>query len=50
MACTKCKQRNKIKEDIQNSVSSVSKTVVWVAVIWMVLGIYGLVTLISKFL
>ena len=41
---------NKIKEDIQNSVSSVSKTVVWVAVIWMVLGIYGLVTLISKFL
>jgi hypothetical protein len=51
MACSNCKQQKiKIKEDIQDSVSSISKIVVWVVVVWVVLGIYGLVTFIGKFL
>jgi hypothetical protein len=50
MACTNCKQNRKTKEEIEKSVKTIGKTAVWIAVVWMVLGVYGLISLIGKFL
>jgi len=50
MACTNCKQKEKIKEEIEKSVKSIGKAAIWIAVVWMVLGVYGLISLIGRFL
>ena len=50
MACTTCKQKGKTKEEIIESAKFISKAAIWVAIIWMALGIYGFITLIGKFL
>jgi hypothetical protein len=48
MACTTCKEKKNVKEEIIKSGEFVSKGVIWFAVIWSVLGVYGLYTLITK--
>ena len=50
MACTSCKQKREIKEEIIKSTEFVNKGVLWFTLIWSILAIYGLVTLISKFI
>ena len=50
MACTTCKQKGKTKEEIEKSVKSIGKAAIWIAIVWMALGVYGLISLISKFL
>jgi len=50
MACTTCKQKGKTKEEIEKSVKSIGKKIIWIAVVWAALGIYGLISLIGKFL
>ena len=48
MSCTSCKEKKYVKEEIIKSGEFVSKGVIWFAVIWSVLGVYGLYTLITK--
>ena len=50
MSCTSCKEKKELREEIIKSTEFVSKGVIWFVVIWSILGLYGLVTLISKFL
>jgi len=50
MACSTCKQKGNTKEKIIQSTKFISKTIIWIAVVWAALGIYGLISLISKFL
>ena len=50
MACTNCKQNGKTKEEIEKSVKNISKVAIWIAIVWRSLGVYGLITLIGKFL
>jgi hypothetical protein len=54
MACTNCKQNGKTKEEIREELITSSKVIgkvaIWISVIWMALGVYGLITLIGKFL
>jgi hypothetical protein len=50
MSCTSCKEKRDIKEELIKSSEFVSKGVIWFVVVWSILGIYGLITLISKFL
>ena len=50
MACTSCKEKRKIKEEIIESGEFINKGVIWFVIIWSLLGGYGLITLISKFL
>jgi hypothetical protein len=51
MACSTCKNKGlKLKEKVEESTEFVSKGVIWFFVIWTSLGIYGLYSLIHKFL
>jgi hypothetical protein len=50
MACSKCKKNNKLKEEMYKSTEFLSKKIIVVFVIWTILGVYGLYSLISKFL
>ena len=50
MACTKCKQKNQIREEIEKTTESISKGVIWFVAIWTALALYGLYSLVSKFL
>ena len=52
MACSECKKKNeyKVGEDIIKSTKNVSTIILWGFVLWTLLGVYGLVCLISKFL
>jgi hypothetical protein len=50
MSCSSCKQKRDIKEELIKSSEFVSKGVIWFVVIWSLLAIYGLGTLISKFI
>lgn len=50
MACSKCKQKNKLKEEIENGTDFVSKATIWVFVIWSGFALYGIYSLISKLL
>ena len=50
MSCSSCKEKRDIKKEIIKSGEFVSKGVIWFAIIWFLLGCYGLITLISKFL
>lgn len=48
MSCTDCKKKKDIKEETIKSGELVSKGVIWFAIIWSLLGGYGLITLIYK--
>jgi hypothetical protein len=50
MACSSCKEKKEIKEELIKTGEFVSKGVIWFSIGWSLLGIYGLVTLISKFI
>lgn len=50
MSCTSCKEKKDIRGELMKTTKMVSKGIVWFIVIWTMLGIYGLVTLISKIL
>jgi len=50
MACTNCKEKKDIKEEIIKSAEFVAKRVIWFAIIWSILGLYGLISLIGKIL
>jgi hypothetical protein len=50
MACTNCKQKEKTKEEIVKTAMKISKVALWIAIGWMALGVYGLISLIGKFL
>ena len=50
MGCTSCKEKKEIKEELIKSGEFVSKGIIWFAIGWSLLGIYGLITLISKIL
>ena len=54
MACSKCKQKSEIgqmtKEDINTMVKSMEKGVTWFVFIWSLFAVYGIYSLIIKFL
>lgn len=50
MSCKSCKEKNDMKDKMMETAEFVSKGVVWFAVIWSALGLYGLYTLINNFL
>jgi hypothetical protein len=50
MGCTSCKEKKDIKEEMIKSGEFISKGIIWFAIGWSLLGIYGLITLISKIL
>lgn len=50
MACKSCKEKREIKKEIIESSRFISNGVIWFVIGWSVLAIYGLVTLVSKFI
>lgn len=50
MGCSKCKKNNTEREYFESQYDSMTKKVVWVLVIWSIFAVYGIYTLISKFL
>jgi hypothetical protein len=50
MACKSCKEKNNIKEDMVKSGEFIPKGVIIFAIIWTSFGIYGIYSLINKFL
>ena len=50
MSCTSCKEKKKIKEEIVKSGEFVPKGIVIFAIVWCILGGYGLYSLIIKLL
>ena len=50
MACSKCKQKNEFREEIEKTTGFISKGAIWFVTIWTVLALYGLYSLVSKFL
>ena len=50
MSCTKCKQKDSFREEIENTTGFISKGAVWFIVIWSLFAVYGIYSLISKFL
>ena len=48
MACKKCKEKKDFNDEMVNSGEFVSKYVIGFAIAWTALGIYGLITLVSK--
>lgn len=50
MSCSSCKQKGNFKDELEKSGSFVSKGVIIFAITWTGLGIYGLISLIQKFL
>jgi hypothetical protein len=50
MACSECKKNNKLKEEANKAGQFVSKGVIVAFVVWTILGIYGLVSLVYKFI
>jgi hypothetical protein len=50
MSCTNCKEKRNVKEEIVKSGEFVSNGIIWFAIIWTIFGLYGLYSLIHKFL
>ena len=50
MACSKCKEKKTLKEDLIKSTGIVSKGIVWFTIIWTIFAIYGIYSLITKFI
>lgn len=53
MACKSCKDKSGRKptpQDVLNQYSNINKIITWVIIVWGVLGLYGLYSLINKFI
>lgn len=50
MGCSKCKQKNRLKEEFEKSADLVDRKTLWFVIIWSAFSIYGLFSLVSKFL
>jgi hypothetical protein len=50
MGCSKCKQKNRLKEEFEKSTDLVDRKTLWFVIIWSGLSIYGLFSLFSKLL
>jgi hypothetical protein len=50
MSCSKCKQKNRFKEEFEKTTDLVDKKIVWFIVVWSVLALYGIYSLIIKLL
>lgn len=48
MGCTKCKNKETFKEQMDNATSGIEKSAIAFIIIWTLLGLYGLVSLIDK--
>jgi hypothetical protein len=48
MSCTSCKEKKDVKEEMIKSGEFIAKGVIFFAVIWSVLVLYGLISLIGK--
>ena len=50
MGCSNCKNKDSVKKEIKKTADSVGRAVVWFFIIWSLLAIYGLYSLIIKFI
>lgn len=50
MSCSKCKKRDRIKQEIEDGLGSVNKGVIWGIVIWTIFAVYGIYSLITDLL
>lgn len=50
MACSNCKKKKDIYDQMNKTGQFTNNTTIWVLVIWSLLGLYGVYSLISKFL
>lgn len=50
MGCSKCKKKNLLKEKYDETTSFVSSGVVIFAIVWTIFAVYGVYSLIVKFL
>jgi hypothetical protein len=50
MGCSKCKQKNRFKEEFGKTTELIDKKVLWFVIIWSGFAIYGLFSLASKIL
>ena len=54
MACSKCKQKSessqKTKMEIESMVKSMEKGVTWFLIVWSLFAVYGIYSLVMKFL
>ena len=50
MGCTECKKNKTIKEEILKSTEFIQKGVTWFVIVWSLFAIYGIYSLIDKFL
>ena len=48
MACKECKKKGELKDEVLKSGEFIGKGVIVFAIAWTLLGLYGLITLISK--
>jgi hypothetical protein len=48
MACSKCKNKDKTREELMKTADFINKGTIWFIVVWSVLAVYGLYTLITK--
>jgi hypothetical protein len=50
MACTKCKNKETFKEQMNKATSGIEKSAIAFIIVWTMLGLYGIYSLIVKFL
>lgn len=50
MGCSECKKKQTLKEEMLNSSRFVNQSVVWFVVIWSLFAVYGIYSLVSKFI
>ena len=54
MACSKCKQKSesnqKTKMEIESMVKSMEKGLTWFLIVWSFFAVYGICSLVMKFL
>lgn len=50
MSCKNCKNKEDIKKEIYDSTKLVDNWVIWFAIVWSGLAIYGLYSLVTKFI
>ena len=49
MSCSNCKKKE-FKEELEKTTGFVSKSAIWFVIIWSVFALYGIYSLVSKFL
>lgn len=50
MSCSKCKNKKQIRDPFDGQSDSITKKLMWGFIVWSVFALYGVYTLISKFL